>query len=255
MGVAYKLGGVAVGDSLWFHVPSRGNYSALLPMSAFSSGAATIDGVFAIDADTDGAYVIAPLDFVQKLFDYDGLASALSIRTKEGEAGKRMQEKLATLAGEDFVVLSRYEQKASMYRIMALEKWGVFFIGLLVLIIASFSIVGSLVMLVIDKRQGIRTLGALGADVRLVRSIFVRQGMMIGVIGAAGGLVLGVAVCAVQQIFGVIPMPGASFLVDSYPVSMRPGDIAAICAAMLAVNYIIVKFTVLKTIGKRNLAL
>jgi lipoprotein-releasing system permease protein len=138
---------------------------------------------------------------------------------------------------------------------MRLEKWGIFAIGLAVLIIASFSIVGSLIMLIIDKKEGIRTLGSLGAGKGMVRGIFIRQGMMIGTLGAAGGLVLGLAVCAVQQLFGVIPMPGTTFLVDSYPVLMRPGDIAAICAAFLTVNYLIVTFTVLKTIGKRDLGL
>ncbi len=135
-----------------------------------------------------------------------------------------------------------------MYRIMVIEKWGIFFIGLLVLVVASFSIVGSIIMLVIDKREGIETLRALGATRSTIRGIFIRQGMMIGAIGAAGGLLLGVAVCAVQQIWGVVPMPGASFLVDSYPVRMRGADIAAICAAFLAVNALITIFTVRSSI-------
>ncbi len=149
--------------------------------------------------------------------------------------------------------MTRYQQKESTYRIMKFEKWGIFFIGITVLVIASFSIVGSLIMLIIDKKNGIRTLGSLGATRSLVRGIFIRQGMMIGITGALGGLILGVAVCAVQQLFGVIPMPGNTFLVDTYPVLMRWADIAAILlAAFLTVNYLIVTFTVLKTIGKRD---
>ncbi len=245
-GVTYELGGVRLGssDMLRFYVPRRGAYSALLPMTGFSSGEQPLEGIFSLDADTDGKYVIVPIGFAQELFDYDGMASGLMVRFTPGVSEKRLKSEVAAIAGTDFKTLDRYEQKESMYRIMVLEKWGVFFIGLLVLVIASFSIVGSLIMLVIDKRDGIRTLAALGANTRLVRGVFVRQGMMIGTIGAAGGLVLGVAVCAVQQIFGVIPMPGATFLIDSYPVLMRPLDIAAICASFLTVNYLICIFTV-----------
>ncbi len=255
-GIAYELGiRMNIAERLKFYVPRRGNYSALLPVNSFSTGEVPIEGIFVLDADTDGEYVIVPLGFAQELFDYEGKASGLMVRfAGEGNAQK-LKKQVAEIAGEGFEVLTRYEQKATMYRIMTYEKWGVFFIGLMVLVIASFSIVGSLIMLIIDKRGNIRTLGALGATPRLVRSVFTRQGMMIGMIGAVGGLILGVAVCAVQQIFGVIPMPAATFLVDSYPVMMKPLDIAAVCAAFVAVNYIITKFTVLKTIGKRDLGM
>lgn len=255
-GIAYSLG-IRMGftEQMRFYVPRRGSFSSLLPITGFSATEAPIDGIFVLDADTDGEYVIAPLAFAQKLFDYGGGASSLAIRFAEGASEKRLEARVAQIAGDGFRVLTRYEQKASMYRVMVLEKWGVFFIGFIVLLIASFSIVGSLIMLVIDKRSGIRTLRALGASTGLVRRVFIRQGMVIGMVGAAGGLVLGVAVCAVQQIFGVIPMPGATFLIDSYPILMRPLDIAVICAAFLTVLSIITTFTVLKTIGRRDIGL
>ena len=252
-GIAYELGiRVGMTEQMRFFVPRRGSYSSLVPINGFSATQASIDGVFMLDADTDSEYILAPIEFTRDLFDYPGRASSLAIRFAEDASAKRLKSEVARIAGDDFRVLTRYEQKASMYRVMKIEKWGVFFIGFIVLVIASFSIVGSLIMLIIDKRDGIRTLGALGASRRLVRGVFIRQGMMIGVIGAAGGLVLGVAICAVQQIFGVIPMPGATFLIDSYPVLMRPLDIAIICAAFLTVIYIITTFTVLKTIGRRD---
>jgi lipoprotein-releasing system permease protein len=242
--------GLGLSENLRFFVPRRGSYSALLPVNAFSGGDVAVDGVFVLDADTDGEYVIVPLDFARELFDYAGMASGLAVRFEDGAGADRLKAAVADIAGEDFKVLDRYEQKASMYRIMKLEKWGIFFIGLMVLVIASFSIVGSLIMLIIDKRAGIRTMRAMGASTRLVRSIFVRQGMAIGTIGALGGLVLGVGICAVQQIFGVVRLPAASFLVDSYPVLMRPGDIALVCAAFLTVNYLITIFTVRTAVRK-----
>jgi lipoprotein-releasing system permease protein len=253
-GVAYDMGmSLVLTDGIKFYVPRRGSYSSLLPINSFSTAEIPVEGVFALDADTDGQYVLVPLDFAQRLFDYEERVSALIVRFAEGAPAGRVKKQVEEIAGEGFKVLTRYEQKASMYRIMQYEKWGVFFIGLVVLIIASFSIVGSLLMLIIDKRAGIRTLGAMGAPLRFVRGIFVRQGMMIGLTGAVGGLVLGVVVCGVQQIWGVVPMPAATFLVDSYPVLMKPLDIVAICAAFVAVIYIITIFTVRGAITKNDL--
>jgi lipoprotein-releasing system permease protein len=250
-GVAYEMGiRLGLSEQLGFYAPSRGAWSALLPQTGVKSIALPVEGVFVLDAETDGEYVIVPIESARRLFDYEGMASGLAIRTHAGVSEKKLREETAKIAGDGFRILSRLEQKESMYRIMRMEKWGIFAIGLAVLIIASFSIVGSLVMLILDKRDGITTLGALGATRRLIRGVFVRQGMMIGAIGAGAGLMLGLVVCAVQRWFGVIPMPGESFLVDSYPVLVRGVDVAAVCVAFVAVIYIIVIFTVKTTIKK-----
>lgn len=241
-GVAYAMGvRMGLDERMRFYAPNRGAYSALLPQTAVRAAEMEVEGVFVLDAETDGEYVMVPLADARRLFDYEGMASGLAVR-----GGSKYD--VRRVAGADFVVLDRYEQKASMYRIMRLEKWGIFVIGLAVLIIASFSIVGSLIMLMIDKRSGIATLRALGARRGMVRGVFVRQGMMIGAIGAAGGLILGLGVCLVQQFWGVIPMPGSTFLVDSYPVLVRMVDVAAVVVAFVAVNWLIVVFTVRGTI-------
>ncbi len=198
-GIAYEMGirpGMA--EQMRFYVPSRRAWSALLPMTGVSSVDVPVEGIFVLDADTDGEYVLAPIERVRRLFDYEGMASGLAIRLAEGASERKTKELVSQIAGGDFRTLTRYEQKESMYRIMKLEKWGIFTIGLAVLVIASFSIVGSLIMLIIDKKGGIRTLAAMGANTGFVRGIFIRQGMMIGAIGAVAGLVLGLAVCAVQ---------------------------------------------------------
>ncbi len=251
-GIAYEMGvSMNLSEPMRFIVPRRGAWSALLPMSAAGSVEMPVGGVFVLDAETDGQYVLMPLERARELFEYDGMASSLAIRFAPGANEKRVREAVQAVAGDGFRVLTRYERNESMYRIMRLEKWGIFAIGLAVLVIASFSIVGSLIMLIIDKRDGVVTLRALGARTGTVRGIFVRQGMMIGAIGASGGLVLGLVVCAVQQLFGVIPMPGATFLVESYPVLVRWGDIAAIVAAFVAVCWIITIFTVRMTVKSK----
>ena len=124
---------------------------------------------------------------------------------------------------------------------MQYEKWGIFLISLLVLVIASFSIVGTVVMLVLDKRPEFVALGAMGADTRFVRRIFFFEGGLIGVLGAGAGVVLGVGLCLVQHYFGVIEIPADSFLVKSYPVLLRGGDVAAFAVVMGAMTAVTVR--------------
>ncbi len=246
--VAWDLGMRFLLDTVRFYAPNRDGYSILFPTSAFSSSEAVVDDIFTLDAETDGESVFVPLSFAQKLFGYPARISALTLRLEGNANEKKLKREVQKIAGKNFVVKDRYELKESMYRIMTMEKWGIFFIGLMVLVIASFSIAGSLTMLIIDKRPGIATLRSMGANERTVRRIFVAQGMMIGGIGAVGGLVVGVAICAVQQIFGIIAMPGSTFLIETYPVAMNPADIALVCGAFIAVSYLITIFTVRMTL-------
>lgn len=247
-GIAYELAiRQGFSEPLRFWVPRRGGYSALIPMSAFSTASAPIEGVFEMDSSTDGEYVLTGIEFARQLFDYPGQASALAVRT-HGGSGRKLAAQVGQIVGPGFEVLTREQQRADMYRILRVEKWGVFFVGVMVLVVASLSIVGSLVMLVIDKRDSTRTLEAMGVTRRGVQKIFITQGMMIACIGAAGGLLLGVLVCGAQQLFGFVPMPGGTFLIDEYPVRLRAVDVAAVCAAFLCVTGIITTFTVRTTL-------
>ena len=138
---------------------------------------------------------------------------------------------------------------------MKYEKWGVFLIIFLVMIIASFSMVGALVMLIIDKRENIKTIITMGADVDFVRRIFVNEGMIIGMTGAAAGLVLGVVISMLQEHFGFVKINAQSFLVDAYPVVLQWGDVLGVAVAVIAVNFIITTFTVAKMVPKSTITL
>ena len=169
-GVASALGvRTGLSSPITVYVPRRGRVSPLLPYSFYRQQPVFPSGVFALEAEIDGEYVFVPLDFAQRLFDYSGRASTAAVRLADGASAARAKEAVAECLGNDFRVLTRYEQKESFYRIMTYEKWGIYFIILLVLLVASFSLIGSLAMLIIDKRKDIRTLMTLGADVPLLR--------------------------------------------------------------------------------------
>ncbi|MBP3612662.1 MAG: ABC transporter permease [Rikenellaceae bacterium] len=243
--VAYRLGVRTFLDTpLNLYSPRRGEISTLLPIDAYTHRRTWPSGVFMISGDVDDGYILTTIELAQSLFDYDGRASQLLVDVRDEASLERTRDAVQGAVGDDFKVVTRLEQQAALYRIMKYEKWGIFFISLLVLIIASFSIVGSLAMLIIDKRDNITTLRAIGARTEFVRSIFTGQGALIGLLGAAIGLVLGVGICWAQQHFGLIEMPGTTFVVRYYPVEMKLTDILLIIAAMVIVTMAITQLTV-----------
>lgn len=253
-GVAYNLGiNTRFFDRISVYAPRRSVESSLLPMDSYRQLKIYPSGVFALDAQTDGQFVITPLSFAQEVFDYPNRASLVAVKITQGYDPDVVSESVKRFVGRDFKVLTRYQQKQSLYQIMKLEKWGVFFIIALVMIIASFSIVGSLVMLVIDKRKDIRTIFTFGGTVGFVRGIFLREGMLIAMFGSVGGLIVGVGVCLAQQWFGIVKIPARTFLIDSYPVILKATDVVVVVALFVAVNYLIAKFTVVKMIPKSNI--
>ncbi len=244
-GIAYNLGVRLFLDTpLNLYSPRRGEISTLLPIDAYTHRKAYPSGIFALDAQTDSRYVLTTLEFAQSLFDYSDRASGLLVAVRKGAAVERIRREAERITQGKMTIRTRQEQQAAMYRIMNYEKWGIFFISLLVLVIASFSIVGSLAMLIIDKRDNIATLRAMGARTAFVRRIFTCEGMLIGVLGAALGLLLGVGVCLLQQKLGLVQIPADTFVVRSYPVVMKLRDIIIILAAMAAVTFAITRLTV-----------
>ena len=252
-GIAYDLGiRTALFDKLYVYAARRGEYSSLLPVDRYKVDGIFPAGIFSLDAETDRTYVLTTLEFAQNLLDYPNRASAIAVNTGDARQ-ETVRKRLAAELGDEFNVMTRYEQKASMYRIMKLEKLGIFFISLLVLVIASFSIVGSLVMLILDKRPDVRIMFTMGADVKFVRRIFVGEGMLISGIGTAGGLVVGLLFSLVQQYFKLIKIGAPTFVVDAYPVLVRPLDIVAIAFASMIVTWVINELTVRRMIPKSSI--
>ena len=226
-GVAFYLGlnPQDMVHKLEIYVPRRGA-SAARPDQAFNSASLFTSGIFAIQDDFDSKYVLLPIDFTRELLNYTDEVTAVELGFKKGTETEQIQKELQSIVGPRFKVENRFQQQSTLYSLMKSEKLAVFFILGFILLIASFNVIGSLSMLIIEKKKDIKILGSMGADERLIRRIFLVEGLLVTTLGALTGLILGAGICWVQQRFGIVKLQvsGGSFLIDSYPVSMQLFD-------------------------------
>ena len=232
----------AIGESMQLYAINRTRISTLLPVGGYTRRELPIAGIYSIDED-NRSLVITSLKAAQSLFNYADRASAVEIRLREGASPERLAEQLQAAVGEHFDVRTR-EERNSIYRLMALEKWGVFCIAVLVMIVASLSIVGTLVMVIIDKRDDVRTLRTMGARRDFVRDIFTAEGLLMALLSLVLGLVLGAGLALLQQHFGFVGIDAQTLQVNAYPVEVHLQDILLTVVAYAAVSYIVVKLTV-----------
>lgn len=243
--LAYRLGIRRLTESeVTLYAMRRSGFSSLLPMDSYVRRRVETAGIYSLDMDTEQRYALSSLRLAQELFNYPGRVSALLLRVGNYDRVAEVSRAVEAAVGPEFRIETRDQRQATFYRIMTYEKWGVFFISLLVLVVASFSMIGALVMLILEKRRDIATLRALGADLRTIRSIFAGEGLLIAAMSAAGGVVLGVTLTLLQQHFGWITIPAETFLMQSYPVELRGGDVAAVAVTFAAVALLIVRLTV-----------
>ena len=188
----------------------------------------------------DARYILTSLSFARNLFNYDTEVSAVELKLKPGTDVTAVQRKIARILGDEFVVLDRYEQQADVFRIMEIEKFISYLFLTFILAIACFNVIGSLSMLILDKREDVETLRNLGADDRLIARIFLFEGRLISLFGALSGIVLGLLLCYIQQRFGIISLGGGngSFIVDAYPVSVHVTDVVLIFITVITVGFL-----------------
>lgn len=194
----------------------------------------------------DARYILTSLSFARNLFNYDTEVSAVELKLKPGADVTAVQRKIARILGDEFVVLDRYEQQADVFRIMEIEKFISYLFLTFILAIACFNVIGSLSMLILDKREDVETLRNLGADDRLIARIFLFEGRLISLFGALSGIVLGLLLCYIQQRFGIISLGGGngSFIVDAYPVSVHVTDVVLILITVITVGFLSVWYPV-----------
>ncbi len=232
-------------DPLPIYAPKRGaRVNMANPMTAFNQDELLSPGyVFMVQQSKyDANYIVTSLGFAQRLFDQQGRISQIEIKLKHPDMWGSTQRRLQEVVGEGFVVQNRYEQQEDVFRIMRIEKFIAYLFLCFILLIASFNIIGSLSMLMIDKRQDVHTLRNLGATQKLVQRLFAYEGLLISTIGAVLGAALGLALCYGQQEFGWVPMGSGQgdFIVESYPVSVHLLDVALVLLTVIAVNALVV---------------
>lgn len=225
-GVAYHLG-IYIGDftpPAYAFVPDRTKKSyAGIQDDAFKTLPFQVTGVFGVQQEFDEQYVIVPVEFTRELLSYDKEVTSLELYLDENTDPETIRSQVKEIVGEGFTVKNRFEQQALLYQVMKSEKWSIFLILTFILIIAAFNVIGSLSMLILDKKKDIAVLWSLGADKKLIRRIFFLEGLMISLSGGILGLILGGLLAGIQQAFGIVGLgqPEGSFIIDAYPVRVE----------------------------------
>lgn len=238
LGVANYLGmRLNFVSPLAIYIPDRKARIRGTPDNEFTRKYIYMSGIFAVEQEFDSKYVFLPLDFARELLDYHDEVSSIEIRMKPGADEKKTRNAIREVVGDEFIVQNRYEQQEMFYKVMKAERLAIFVILTFILIIASFNIIGSLTMLIIEKERDINILRSLGADNSLIKRIFIYEGWMISFIGTLLGLLLGFILCAAQQHFGIVKLAGESLLIDAYPVRMQVTDFFLVAFTVLAIGY------------------
>lgn len=249
--------GVQFVDPLQIYAPKRNEKVNMAnPATSFTQDYLFSPGVvFAVNQEKyDRAYILTSLDFARRLFDYQTEVSAIELKLKPDANTNSIKKTIQSKLGKDFIVQDRYEQQADVFRIMEIEKLISYIFLTFILLIACFNVIGSLSMLIIDKKENVQTLRNLGANDKLISRIFLFEGRMITLMGAVIGIVLGVALCFAQQEFGFISLgnTAGTFVVDAYPVRVHFWDVALIFATVIIVGFLSVWYPV-RYLSKRLL--
>lgn len=208
------------------------------PLSALSEGNANTSGSFAIQQDFDNKYVITNIDFVKQQMNYSANEySALEISLLNANKSDDFIEDLQKKLGASYKVISKFQQNASLYNSMRLEKWVIYAVLTLILIIAAFNMIGALTMLVLEKRKDISVLQSLGADKNLIKKIFLSEGLLLAITGSGTGIVLALIICFLQLKFKIIKLIGNSFLIDYFPVRLVFTDFLMVAATALVIAF------------------
>ncbi len=254
--VAERLGlGYCYRDPLHIYAPRReGQLNMANPADGFVEECLYSPGVIfnVKQAKYDKSYILTNIAFARRLFDQQGMVSSLELRLRPGSDFSAAKAEIRRIAGSRFAVKDRFEQQDDTFKIMKIEKLIAYIFLSFILVVASFNIIGSLSMLIIDKSGDVATLRNLGASDRQIRRIFLFEGWLISALGAVVGVAGGLLLCWLQQTYGLVGLgrSSGSFVVDAYPVSVHPGDILVIFVTVLAVGFAAVWYPARRSAGK-----
>lgn len=239
-GVAYYLSvGLNFTDPIHIFTLKKGTKGRPTLENTFNHNTIYASGIFQNQQEIDSKYVLVPIGFAQELFQMEDRVSAVEIGLTKGTSEEVVKEEITRILGDNFAVKTQFEQHELFYRVMQSEKWAIFFILAFILVIASFNILGSLSMLIIDKKADIVILQSMGANQKLIRTIFLFEGWMISLAGAFFGIILGVLICWIQIEYGILRIPNeGSFIFSAYPVQIRLGDLFVIFLLVTGIGFL-----------------
>ncbi len=257
-GIAYSLGiQPAFTDHIMIYVPRKGKKVSINPSQAINQNYVFPAGIFAVLEEIDSKYIIVSKEFAEDLFECGNEVSSVELGIAKNANIKKVQKEIQKMLGDGFHVKNQYQQHNLIYKTMESEKWAAYLILVFILIIASFNLLGSLSMLIIDKTDDIFILRSMGANSKTIRNIFLLEGWMISVIGAFIGTLLGVFICLIQIHFKIVSLPGNSFVISAYPVKIIFSDILLVLSVVLLIGFLAawypVKFISQKYLLSKNI--
>lgn len=239
LGVAQTLGiGTKFDKPIYIYVPDKRGGGSLSIENSFHRDRIYPSAIFELEQSFDSRYLFLPISYVRNFVGNKGGVSSIELQLKAGSDEKRVKEEISALFGDDFQVSSRFEQQEIYYKVMRAERLVIFCILTLIIIIASFNIIGSLTMLIIEKEHDIKILRSMGADNNLVRKIFTLEGWMISIMGTIIGVVLGFIVCWIQYKFGIVKLNSDTLILDSYPIALKAIDFIIVPITVLTIGYV-----------------
>ncbi|MBR6685784.1 MAG: ABC transporter permease [Paludibacteraceae bacterium] len=242
VGLANTLGsGLRFVQPIWLYAPKRiGNVNPMMVDKAFNREHAFLTGIYMVQQEKyDNNFLIVPIELTRNLYDYTTEVTAVELKLSDDASEKSVKSYLSDALGSEFKVLDRYEQQEEFFSMLQIEKWVTYLILSFILLIAIFNIVGSLSMLIIEKKEDVAILRSLGASPEMVRNIFLFEGWLISAIGAIIGIIVGVILCYLQMEFGLIKLASTAgtYLVDAYPVKLVFSDIILIFLTVLSMGF------------------
>ena len=234
------------------YVPRRGNASSFSLENSFNNGNLIAHKVFSTNQDIDETTVLAPYEWLSELIGYEGIASDIEVFVNQSYNLNKIKNEIKKIVGPDYRVLDQYEQQSTLYKMMKSEKLAVYLILVFILVMATFNVIGSLSMLIIEKKKDTSTIRAMGGDNSLIRSIFTNEGMIISVVGGIIGLILGIIAVLLQQYVGIIRLGDGtgSYIVEYYPVALQLKDVLVVLATITVIGGI-AAFSTVKVSMKR----
>ena len=217
------------------------------PSASFTTGYVQIGGVFGLNqSEYDDQMALVPIELARELFNYTTEVTSLDVKLASGTSASRIKREMERILGDRFLVEDRFEQQKESFRMLQIEKWVTFLILAFILLIAVFNVVGSLSMLIVEKKEDIRSLQNMGASQRLITRIFLYEGWLITFIGIVAGIALGLVLCLLQQEFGLLKLsdtPGA-YIIDAYPVIVKFSDLLIVFAVVSVTGLMTVLYPV-----------